>query len=538
MLQLVKQNHVTMENTLSSVRDKSITFLDNNFFSSSKQFDFWTHIDSIGELSEADAILERWSSDGTEYALYLKETAASLFPISVNFKSKGLIYLQSEAPFYPEWAEETLRELGAGSLRLAKSDKGLPTISFTRSILHPEKYNESIGFLVVSKLEVLLMKNLISVQLPEDAAIFLFDNQDDLLMKSGEEDMGLTELPEDLRNRESGYYYADSGKQPFLYAVSHESSFHTRLVYKVPLHSITGNQNSFQRMITLMLAIYLFLVLLFVLYLLRNIIKPLARLVTFTRIYEPGKPFNFSSHSPRNRSDEFGLLYDAFMRMTTRLDQSIEENYGMQIKQKEQELSTLHSQITPHLLYNTLDSIYWYSLESGNQEIGSMVKDLSKLLRIGLSRGNRIITIGEELEHVQAYIRLQMMRYPEVFEVFWEVGAGAEACEVPKVIIQPLVENAIFHGIQSMDGEGALWIRINRDEEDLHITVEDNGFIPVDLDKMRMIISGELQDKGYGIRNVHQRIQLHYGAAYGLSYTLREGGGLIATITLPANKKE
>ncbi|MNG06751.1 Sensor histidine kinase YpdA [compost metagenome] len=149
-----------------------------------------------------------------------------------------------------------------------------------------------------------------------------------------------------------------------------------------------------------------------------------------------------------------------------------------------------------------------------------------------------MIPISEELEHVRAYIRLQMKRYPGNFEVFWELDEDLESFKMPKVMIQPLVENAIFHGIQSMDGEGILWIRMKRKEDEIHIHVEDNGFIPVNLEKLLMIVHGEIDDKGYGVRNVHQRIQLHYGEAYGLSYQLREGGGLIATIIIPIHTDE
>ncbi|WP_235549637.1 sensor histidine kinase [Paenibacillus sp. Soil766] len=537
MLQLVKQNHATMENTLSSVRDKTVTFLDNHFFSNPRQYAFWTHIETINALSEADTILDRWSSDGTEYAIYMGNKGNQPFPINALYKKQGLIYLDSSSS-YPEWALQTQEEKGAGSLRVSKTSSGQPTVTFTRSILNPEKYDELIGFLAVSKLEVLLTKNLVSVQLPDHAGVFLFDDRDELLLQAGSADMELSELPEALRNKANGYHYSESNNHKHLYAVSYEFGFNTRLIYKIPLNSIMGKQTSFQQLIMVMLAIYLVLVLLFVLYLLRNIIKPLARLVTFTRVYELGKPFDFGDPSTRSQSDEFGVLYTAFIRMTGRLNESIEENYGMKIKQKEQELNTLHSQITPHLLYNTLDSIYWYALESGNHDVGGMVKDLSKLLRIGLSKGKSMIPISEELEHVRAYIRLQMKRYPGNFEVFWDIDEDLETYKMPKVIIQPLVENAIFHGIQSMDGEGHLWVGLKRIGDEIHVLVEDNGFIPVNLDKLRMIVSGEMDDKGYGIRNVHQRIQLHYGDTYGLSYRLRDGGGLIATIVIPIQPSE
>ncbi len=534
MFQLVKQNHTTLEKTLSSVRDKTITFLDNHFFSSTRQFAFWTGIETLSEVSEADIILDRWSSDGTEYALYMLNAQDKILPFDMPFKERGVIYTKGSFG-YLSWAEQALQEKGAGAVRLTKSDSG-STVTFTRSILHPEKYGESVGFLVVSKLEVLLTKDLMTVQLPENASIYLFNDQEELLMRVGKEDLPLTAFPEAVRNHTSGYYFANKGSTQWLYAYSHNSVFNTRLIYQIPLDSITGNQTVYQWIIMVMSAIYMLFVLFFVLYLLRSIVKPLARLVTFTKLYEPGKKFDFGSYP--SRLDEFGLLYEAFLRMTRRLDQSVEENYVIKIKQKEMELSALHSQITPHLLYNTLDSIYWYAVDSGNMDVGSMVKDLSRLLRIGLSKGKSIITIEEELEHVQAYVRLQMKRYPDTFEIFWDIDEAVKAYMTPKVILQPLVENAIFHGVNSMDGEGFIWIRIKRNREEIQMIVEDNGFISVDILKLELIVHGETNDKGYGIRNVHQRIQLHFGESYGLRYDLREGGGLVATIKIPLQENE
>jgi two-component system, sensor histidine kinase YesM len=531
MLQLVKQNHAAMTKTLASVRDKSVTFLDNQFFSSASQFDFWTHIETIGDIREADTVLERWSSDGTDYSLYMNKPPGKELPLDMRYKLKGFIQTDPGAPNYPVWAGQTLEEKGGGTVRLVKIGSGPPTVSLTRSILHPSHYNESIGFLIITKLEVLLMKDLVSVQLPEHAGIYLFNDQDELLMQSTESSLSLAGVPEPVRSEASGYYWTGQGNNGWLYAYSHDSAYNTRLIYKIPMSSITGRQDFFQWMIIGMSAVYMMFVLVFVLYLMRSIVKPMARLVRFTKVYEPGKKMDFGDRP--SGPVEFGMLYESFIRMTGRLDQLVEENYVMNLQQKEVELSTLHSQITPHLLYNTLDSIYWYAVDSGNMDVSSMVKDLSKLLRIGLSKGKRIITVGEELEHIQAYVRLQMKRYPGVFQVHWDVDESLQICLVPKVVIQPLVENAIFHGVNSMDGEGEIWIRLRREGEELHITVEDNGFLPVDLEKLEQILSGGLQDKGYGIRNVHQRVVLHFGKAYGLRYRHREEGGLTAVITLP-----
>jgi two-component system sensor histidine kinase YesM len=530
-LQLVNQNHITLEKTLSSVNDKTITLLDTHFFSDVNQFNFWTNVESLSQISEADEILNRWSSDGTEYTLYVMNQAGIKTPVDLSNKARGFKYFNVDSSGLPEGTGQAIKEGGGGMLRLMTSNQGITTVSFLRSILNPKAYNEAIGLLVVSKLEVLLTRDFVSVELPDNAGIFLFNDQNELLMNAGSGKLDMTNMPEASYRQNAGYFFAKENDGNWLYAYSRRSMFHTSLIYKISLESIVGKQRSFQLTLMFVSAIYLAFVLMFVLFLLRITVKPLMRLVSFTKIYEPGRKLDTSSELLR--SDEFGLLYGAFLKMTRRLDTSFEENYVMKIKQKENELSALHSQITPHLLYNTLDSIYWYALDSGNMDVGDMVKDLSKLLRIGLSKGKTMITIEEEAEHVQAYSRLQMKRYPNTFEVHWDIDDSVKPYMTPKVILQPLVENAIFHGVSSMDGEGLIWIRIKQIGEEIVMTVEDNGFLPIDLERLEYILKSQESDRGYGIRNVHKRIQLHYGEAYELQYERREGGGLRAIIRLP-----
>lgn len=533
-LQLVKQNHVTIEKTMVSVNDKTTTFLDNHMFGS-PGIAFWSGIESLTEIRAADEILDKWSKDGTEYSLYMVNAGGKKPPIDLSNNGKGFNYLPLSGD-YPAWTEQALRAKGAGTFRLIRDPDGRTDVRFMRSILNPQNYEDTIGFLVVSNLNILLTRDLVSVQLPDNAGIFLFNELGERLMHAGSDDLRMEALPARLQKHTEGYYFARRDGKRWLFAFSRLSAFDTMLVYQIPLGSITGNRNVFQWLIMAVSAVYLAFVLFFVLYLLRIVVRPLARLVAITKIYEPGKKLDIGDGELR--SDEFGILYGAFLRMTRRLDRSIEDNYVMEIRQKENELTTLHSQITPHLLYNTLDSIYWYALDSGNTDVGDMVKDLSKLLRIGLSKGKMIITAGEELEHVAAYSRLQMKRYPNTFEMEWDIDESLNGCPTPKVILQPLVENAIFHGVSGMDGEGLIRIATRRSDGEMLLIVEDNGFIPVDMERLDSILNGETTDKGYGIRNVHQRIQLHYGPQYGLRFEARAEGGLRAVIRLPIRERE
>ncbi len=536
MLQLVKQNHATIEKSMSAVNDKTITFLDNHMLDLSGPNAFWMNIETLSEIKQADDILDTWSSDGMAYTLYMMNKEGKRTLIDLSNKDRGFKYLDGDAADYPEWVEQAIHKRGAGAFRLIRSRDGLVNVSFVRSILNTQNYEDVMGFLVVSNLEVWLTRDLVAVELPDKADIFLFNDLNELLIHVGASEITADLVPDTAMRGASGYFFANQEGERWLYAYSYERAFDTRVVYRVPLDSLTGSQTVFQWVIMAVSVVYLALVLLFVLYLLRIIVKPLHRLVSITKIYEPG--VNLDMDKDMLRSDEFGILYGAFLRMMRRLDRSFEENYLMKIQQKETELATLHSQITPHLLYNTLDSIYWYALDKGNADVGDMVKDLSKLLRIGLSKGKTMISIGEEVEHVQAYSRLQMKRYPDNFEVFWEIDDSVLTCTTPKVILQPLVENAIFHGVSSMDGEGAIWIRILRTADTVEMIVEDNGFLPVDMERLERIVRGEVDDKGYGIRNVNQRIQLHYGEAYGLRYRERPGGGVQAVITLPLIEHE
>ncbi len=531
-LQLAEQNHITLEKSLSAVNGRTVTLLDNHFFSDPAQYRFWTRIETLGDIRAADAVLDRWSSDGSEYTLYMKNEEGRAPPVDLSYKSAGFKYYRADAGDLPDWGKEALEEGGAGTLRLIPQAFGNPsTVGYVRSILNPENYDETIGLLVVTKLEVLLTRDLVSVLLPEGAATYVFDGRGELLMKAGTQSEALEAVPGAAAGREAGYYFETGGAGSWLYAFSRRSAFDTTLVYKIPLDAITGNRTAYPWALLAVAAVYLAFVLLFVLYLLRLIVKPVLRLVNVTKIYEPGQPLH--TDGDFRRTDEFGLLYGAFLKMTRRLDQSVQENYVMKIKQKESELAALHSQITPHLLYNTLDSIYWYALDSGNQDVGEMVKDLSKLLRIGLSKGKTVITVGEELEHVGAYCRLQMKRYPNRFQVHWDVDDSLAGYAAPKVILQPLVENAIFHGVSGMDGEGEIWVRTRSAEDGIRLVVEDNGFLPVDPERLNRSLEEETSDKGYGIRNVHRRVRLHFGEGYGLRFASREGVGLVAEIRIP-----
>jgi two-component system sensor histidine kinase YesM len=281
---------------------------------------------------------------------------------------------------------------------------------------------------------------------------------------------------------------------------------------------------------------YFFILIIMSFYFFRNILSPLSRLARLTRSFEPGRPLLLEYQM--NRKDEIGLLNNSFIDMTKRLNQTIHDKYDLELKQKEAELTILHSQINPHLLYNTLESIYWRTTIEGNSESAEMIHDLSMLMRIGLSRGKTLIQISEELNHVEAYLRLQLKRYNYAFKLNWDIEEEVKACLIPKVVLQPLVENAIIHGIRNMQQDGQLWISIRGLDGMLKIVIEDNGYKIPDLKKLNDILLGVHPNEGYGIKNVNKRIKLHFGVSYGLSFELRPEGGTRVIIIIPATVED
>ena len=212
------------------------------------------------------------------------------------------------------------------------------------------------------------------------------------------------------------------------------------------------------------------------------------------------------------------------------------------IEQEEQkrrsELEVLQSQINPHFLYNTLDSVIWMTEAGRHEEAIQMVTSLARLFRISLSRGKSVIPLSSELEHARYYMNIQQIRYKNKFSVQINALPGTEGLYTLKLVVQPILENAIYHGLSSAEDDGLITVTARREEDDLVIEVADNGM------GMRPEVADSLLDEdipdvrtsgsGIGVRNVHRRIRLTFGERYGLSIHSEPDVGTRVEIRLPA----
>ncbi|MBC8018882.1 MAG: sensor histidine kinase [Verrucomicrobia bacterium] len=390
------------------------------------------------------------------------------------------------------------------------------------------------GYLIVSGMEFLLKNDMSPVNISKEGQLLLLNGDNRVISLSDSFPLDTPFiLPARVAAASEGVFQVKDEDKKWLYAMHRSPDSGTTLLYRTPLNAIIGEHVTVNRFVSVSMLLYFLFIIIMNISFIRSLIRPISRLARLSSSYEPGKPLTMARESNKSR-DEIAILNNRFMDMMHRLNQTIHDKYTLEIKQREAELAILHSQINPHLLYNTLESIYWRMIVDGNTESAEMVMDLSLVMRIGLSRGKELITIGEELQHAEAYVRLQLKRHEYAFMVQWEVEESAKELLIPKVVLQPLIENAIVHGIRRMHEDGQLIISIRREDDEVYVIVEDNGFKTITAETIREIVDGRKTDVGFGIRNVHKRIQLHFSENYGLSYEEREGGGIRAIIHLPA----
>jgi two-component system, sensor histidine kinase YesM len=239
-------------------------------------------------------------------------------------------------------------------------------------------------------------------------------------------------------------------------------------------------------------------------------------------------------------SHEVEQLSRRFNHMVIRIRQLMDQIIREQEAKRKSELEVLQAQINPHFLYNTLNSVVRMVGIGKNEDVITTITALSKLFRISLSKGKNIITVQEELEHVRNYLVIQKMRYKNKFT--YEITAQDEVlpCKTLKLLLQPIVENAIYHGIEPLADQGRITVSAERSDGDILFRVRDNGLgIPPHV--LEQIGSGQIKSKdgsGVGIKNVHERIRLFFGEAYGLSIESDEETGTTVTIRIPMITEE
>ncbi|WP_158602191.1 cache domain-containing sensor histidine kinase [Cohnella endophytica] len=260
------------------------------------------------------------------------------------------------------------------------------------------------------------------------------------------------------------------------------------------------------------------------------ITKPMRKLLKSMRLLQNG---DFTQRVQFATRDEIGQLGHGYNVMVRRIEELINDVYDTKLKQKEAELKTLQEQINPHFLYNTLDMIYWSARKQQENELSEMVYALSRMFRLRLNNGQSMITLEQELELVRHYLHLQRYRFKDRFA--YEIRASPEQLEllIPKLLIQPLVENAFLHGIEPLNEGGLIQVACDMDDSCLRIQVIDNGS---GISARRLqLLNGDNQDAkpGFALKNIQERLLLAYGDEAALLIESTEGRGTLVTLRIP-----
>ena len=302
----------------------------------------------------------------------------------------------------------------------------------------------------------------------------------------------------------------------------------------VPYSDISAQVQSLNHSILLSIILCNLLILVCLLVVSLAITAPVKKLIEAMREVQQG---NFDYRIDNKRSDEMGRLMETFNYMVFKIDMLIKEVYQEKLAQKNTELEALQSQINPHFLYNTLDTINWMLLEKKEYEISGIVVSLGEMMKYAISRSSRTVALREEIRHVSNYLLIQKERMEDKLEYEIDIPHQYESVQVPRLILQPLVENAIIHGIET---GGKVSIRVYERVEDggCWLEVSDNG-AGMDEEQLKRLRDGttemRMDHRSIGVENVNKRIRLYYGEEFGLMIESRLGEGTVIRFCIPGN---
>ena len=282
------------------------------------------------------------------------------------------------------------------------------------------------------------------------------------------------------------------------------------------------------------MGLLLLLVIILSYYIPRSITMPITRISRVTNQVAKG---NLSVRAAAESGAEARMLSDSLNAMIDKINELLDQVTTEQIRLRKAEFELLQAQINPHFLYNTLDTIVWLAEAGDQKRVVSMVGNLSDFFRTSLNQGKDIISIREELAHVRSYLEIQQVRYQDILRYEITVPEDLYEYKIPKITIQPLVENALYHGIKNKRGQGTITVTGERSENGFVLYVRDNG-IGMTQERLNEVRAGiqKLSYTGkeiYGLYNVNERIRLNFGETYGISIESTYGEGTCVSISLP-----
>ena len=413
------------------------------------------------------------------------------------------------------WSDEYTIHTAQGSV---------PVLSFARTLIYS---NKMIGYLVIHVKADTLREALTGHSNAEVSRV--------MLDAAGRPIMHIGKAPEpSVWTEWKPLMTGDSGVLRIQNKGSHSSSLmvYSRIdrsdwtiVELTPWSQITEGSLKLAKAIAVIGAAAIILTLGITMILSRQFTKPIRRLVKAMNHYSVD---GNNIPLPNDYRNEFGYLFSGYRKQNERIEELVQSLQQRHEQQRKAELEALQANINPHFLYNTLDQLNWMAITSGQEEMSKILELMGRMFRIGLSNGNTFITVEEEIEHLSCYLEIQLIRTGRKLSFELDVPAEMRSLFLPKMILQPFVENSVVHGFHQRDA-GIIKIRMRSSGEYLIIEIEDDG-VGLREKEERPV---NRKTGGYGIRNVRERITAYFGESFAVDIQPREGGGTRVEITLP-----
>lgn len=427
--------------------------------------------------------------------------------------------------------------------QLSLPNSKLPKIAMIRTLLNTNTFEET-GFMIIcinlSTIQHMYFDNLSS----KERNIILLDDKNQIAAFSNSDNS--SEIQENI-TKLSPYLSYEEGKQTVnfdnknvLLTYSSVEKSNWKVVYLVPLKELLIGIRPIFSMTLLAILGCLLVSMAISLYISSILTSPIKKLLSSMERVKKGY---FKEKVDFKYMDEIGMLGLQYNDMIDNLHDLVDKVYKLQISEREAELKALQAQINPHFLYNTLDAIYWKAEKSKEEDIAEMVYALSRLFRLTLNRGNEFTEVKNEKEFIENYLLLQRRRFRQKLEYVIDIDDSILQYIIPKLILQPFVENAMVHGIERDNSKSVIRVKGYLAEDRLHFMIEDDG-AGMNGDTIKQLLGskssskGSNNQKGYAIRNVNERLSLYYTDNYSLNISSEPGKGTRVEISIPTKTRD
>ncbi len=392
------------------------------------------------------------------------------------------------------------------------------------------------GILLIDVEEDKLFEFIKNISLGNSGQIYII-NKEGVIMTSSEREKTSQKIDQSVFNivntGNAGYSYININglKNVLIYDTSGRNGW--KVAAAIPLKDVLYQTGSIKIMAILVGIAVIALSSIISFLISTKITKPIREMTKLVKVVAKG---NLDVKYEARTNDELKDLSDGFNYMTSSLKELIDKVYIEEIQLKQAQLENLNAKINPHFLYNTLDTIYWMLVIAEQNEISNLVVALSDMLRYSISKSGDQVAVREELKQIENYLYIQKTRFKDRLEVEYMVEEAANECYIMKLLIQPIVENAIKHGLEFQSQKGLIIIKVFEKEEEIIIRIIDNGKGMSEQEVKNILNTADtssLKKPGIGLNNVNERIKMFYGAKYGLTVESKLGEGTCVNINIP-----